>query len=544
MEIERPTSRVVSVAEEGILFDTFGKEEKFVAYTQCQIYQDVVVYSTDTQVLVVDASTMKTAVLEVAGVKKIELSPDGMYLGLHTRSQELVIATQKQVVHTVEKVHQFEMARRYVAYTQEVSEEAAAGLAPGRAPSKAAAPAPIYAGEGEEAAGAKKKKPLQWGGKAPQGAKPAGRDSDSAAGTKRAQPRLLKVLSLEKLQETDLKTLAPFIFTVTENHVVLARMYHEAGGEVEVLHAASGKRAKHLALPTLMAAAFIRDRKHRTDHVLCLCTLNEHSGTYYDKKMLYYLNMDKGVYKVVGVDNPICDVEFLKKETFAVCYGNSPSQIAVFNSSLEKVHDLKTGVRNKMFFNRQENIACFAGMNNLPGNIEIFEHPSNIFVSENEVVGCSVIDWSPCGTFYLVGVTNRMKIDNKVAVFDYYSRKVAEKSFKSLVDCRFLGKTKPFKGVEHPPEKIKVEAKVAYVPPSLRTSDSAPACSWVPPHIITNKDKAKERKIKQLQAELAEVLAIEQRINQGEMVPGGILKIQKKDALQKKLAQKTKQLPK
>ncbi|KAI5192913.1 translation initiation factor 2A [Nematocida sp. AWRm77] len=552
MEMQKPINKVFSVSEEGILFDTFGKDARPEMYTHYKIHQNVVVYSTDTQIIMVDTDTMHRNVLEVSGVKRIEITPDGAYIGVLTKTQQLVIATHTEVVHKVEKVHQFEMSRKYVLYTRNISEEEAAKCAVSK-PSPAAEtlqekkqeqkqeqdkpaeqPKPAEPSKKKEA-----KQPLQWSSiRAP-------KETAPQAPPKKAVPRGLKALSLETMQEKekkeiDMHMLAPFNFTVTDKHAVTIKLFKETGGEIEITELPGRKTVKRVVLYNMMMASFVRNTKGTAESLLCLCTLNERSSTYYDKKVLYYFNVDKGIYKSVETENPICDMAFLKRDYFAVCHGNNPNKIVVYSSSLEKVRTVSEGIRNKIFFNQQENIACFAGMNNLPGNMEILEQPSNTFISKNEVVGCSVVDWSPCGTFYLVGITNRMQVDNKVLVFDYYSRKVEEKEFKSLADCRFLGKKAPFKGVEHPPEKIKVENKAAYVPPSLRTQGTSPSCSWVPPHIVTNKEKTKEKKIEALKKELSEVLEIEKRINRGEMIPGGILKIKKKDGLIKKLEQKTK----
>ncbi|OAG31727.1 translation initiation factor 2A [Nematocida displodere] len=544
--MERPTSKIVCVTKNGVLLDTLDPESVEVPCNHCKTHNEIVVYADNHEVTVYNTETEEKNIFPIPDTKRMEIAPNGTTIAIFTKDQKLNIISNTSIIHTAEKVSSFELSSEYAVYTQEAEEEQAPAPTPAPAPTQAqpseASPEPEMKAKVDTVPEPTttnpstnpntnpniKKKPVPK-------VKIQKKEGVQNAPIRAIRPMKMKAFSILGGKEVDLGLSAPFTYTVVNKRLITTRIFGEVGGDIEVFNLESTQRIKKVGVHNLMSTSFFRDAKYSRDSVLCLCTVSGHTNTYYDAKILYQLHLTALTFSIVPVENPISDVVFLKKDTFAVCFGNSPSKITVFNGNLEKVKELKRGVRNKMFFNRQENIACLAGMNNLPGTIEIVEHPSNIFISSNEMVGCSIIDWSPCGRFYLAAVTNRMAIDNKVAVFDYYSRKIGERHFKELIDCKFLGADEPFKNLQSPPEKVKVEKKVAYVPPSLRTAVSEETSEWMPAHVIKHKERTKEKKSATLQKELEEIMAIEERMNKGEVVPGGFLKLQKKEGLLKKI---------
>ncbi|KAH9385455.1 translation initiation factor 2A [Nematocida major] len=564
--MQETISQVLSFSNEGVHFDTFNPKKQPVPCVCCKMGREWVAYSTESQLVLQHVTTQEKHVHSIPDIKSIE-GLVGCTACVITKSQAMYIVQKGKVLHKCESVKSAFQGKDYVVYVQEIEDSEEAGqknLAEGsekRAPEEGAkkpqaggaaekkGASPGSAGKAQEKASEEKVKSAEAGAgkKGGKPGKPAPavmniqkKEGMQAAVVNKAKPKLLKAYSVaEKREIEEVRMPAPLVFSVTNKFLVTVRAYRSSKGDIEIIRLSNGEKVKKQAVLNMISASLIVDTKYGEERLLCLCSLNSTNGTYYDTKALYYIDTESGAFKLVpGICNPITDTAFLKKGEFAVCYDNSPSKIAIFNRKGEKTKSLKDGVHNKMFFNRQETIACFAGMNNLPGNMSIFEYPSEAALSLNEEVGCSVVDWSPNGTFYLVGITNKMSIDNKVSLYDYYSRKIAEVSFRELKACMFAGKDEGFVPVKTPPAKVQIKKAAAYIPPCLRKDAAKGEAEWAPAHVIKDKAKARESKMEAIKKELLEIEKIEQQMSKGQVVPGGIVKIQRKEALLKKLNKK------
>ncbi|KAI5185272.1 translation initiation factor 2A [Nematocida homosporus] len=540
--MDRPTCKVLSLTDKGLLLDTFNDECQPVPCQLCVSHKEIVVYSTEASVTVYNSETTQSTTLPIANAKKILISPNTLHIAVLTKNQQIYLTNQQKVLFQESKVWDCDLSCHYLVYTQECPSDTALPKASTpttntatTSTTKATSNSPPSEAKAATNSTSAPANQAQNPTNAPQRVRIQKKEGISVP-IKKSVPKALKALKLSDLSKVSTGIMAPLSFAVAKDYLLAAWAVGADSGEIEVISLVTSQSIKKITVRNFLTANFAVDTKYPNGRALCTCTLQGKSTTYYDTKVLYYIYPAKEVYKVVPIEGPIMDTAFLKKGTFAVCYKNSPSHLTVFNSQADKIKEFKKGIRNKLFFNRQENIVCLAGMNNLPGNIEIIETATGAFISANEVVGCSIIEWSPSGRFYLVAVTNRMAVDNKAILFDYYSRQIAERDFQELKDCRILGRDKPFQTIQSPPEKIKIEKKVAYVPPSLRTADQEPTCEWVPAYIIKNKEKLREAKIAQLTQELDEIKDIEARMAKGQVVPGGISKIQRKESLLKQLA--------
>ncbi|KAI5190276.1 translation initiation factor 2A [Nematocida minor] len=564
-------SRVLAFSNEGVHLDAFNSQVKPIPCICCKLGQEWIAYSTSLQLIIRNTATEEEYVHSIAEIKSIECLLEST-VSVITKSEKMYLIQKGEVLYSAERVKSAALSRDYLAYTQETDEPVSentkaeksisktaesekekmapedpaveSAAEPGKEVGKTEEPATEKTAEGNSAAKkpVKTAKPVPAAKKEPVFLKIQKKQGMCTAAISKAKPRVLKVYSIVARKEVpEIKTPAPLLYSVTNKCLVTVRVYKGSGGEIEIIRMENGEKVKKQVVLNLISASLIQDTKYSEERMICMCSLDSKNDTYYDTKALYYMDTEKGEIKLMsGVGNPITDVAFLKKSEFAVCYDNSPSKVSIFNSKAEKVKTVKDGIRNKIFFNRQENIVCFAGMNNLPGNMELFEYPSEMALSVNEEIGCSVIDWSPEGRYYIVGITSKMSIDNKILLFDYYSQKIAELAFSELKGCIFAGKSVPFSPVESPPAKIQMKKTTQYVPPSLRKGAVDEETGWIPAHIIKDKGKAKENKIAAIRKELMEIEKIEQLMSKGQVVQGGILKIQKKESLLKKLNKKKK----
>ncbi|KAI5180909.1 translation initiation factor 2A [Nematocida sp. AWRm80] len=555
--MSKMNNRIITVSDRGILFDTFKEDIEPVLYTCYNSNQEVFVYSTPTELIVYDTEKDTRVTYGIADIKQIEISNNNEYIGVITKNNELYIVHSGSIIYNTDKVYQISLSNEYAVYSQELTEEEITEIkslasinikAPvkeglSKAPSKpeaetksALVPENNNQSHGSEGfvAGAKKKglekkRPLPK--VTVQIQKKEGLLPPS---TKKVVPKGLKAFFYNQKTVSNLQLFAPLIWIVINSTLVTGRIFGEKGGELELVDIPSRQRLKKKIVPSLTSLTFVTDKKYNQNRVLSICSTSSNISSYYDTSVLYYLDLDKKEFRTVNVKSPISDAVFVGKSTFIVCYGCSPSKVTVFTNDLEPKTDFPLGVRNKLVFNKQNNLVCMAGINNLPGNMQIIEYSTAKFISENEILGCSVIDWSPNGQNYLVAVTDKMKVDNKVAVFDYYSRKISEQSFKTLKHAQFAGKPTTFIPVTNPPKTVTITQVPD--PAAIETFDkNAPLTKTLPAQIIRSKTQIQAEKIKALQKEIKEIEAIEERLSKGQIVPGGMAKIQKKEALLKKL---------
>lgn len=554
-------SQVLAFSDKGLHMDAFNPEKEPIPCLQCKLGREWVAYSTSTQLTIQSVCNWEKYVHEIPDIKTIEGLVNSTVVVI-TKEDVMYVIQKDKIIYITDRTKSAVLGEEYVAYSQETEEspnekptekkEITSTAESSEQPVVTKSPeeekrtnhtADTPSLEQIESTGTHEKKPTKSPHslkKEPVVMKIQKKQGMGTTNIKKAAPRVLRVYSIAENKEiSDIQIPSPLVYAVTRKCLITVKLYKGSRGEIEIIQMADGKKIGMQIVYNMITASIHTDTKYNLERAICLCSLNSKNDSYYDTRVLYYLNTETGSFRTLpGVCNPITDVAFLKRSEIAVCYDNSPSKIGIYNEKAEKVKVLKEGIRNKMFFNRQENIACFAGMNNLPGNMELFEYPSEIPLSVNEEVGCSVIDWSPDGKHYIVGTTSKMSIDNKILLFDYYSQKLGEVLFKELKGCVFSGRDLLFSPIENPPARIRMKKSAEYIPPSMRTGSSKEEAGWSVPHLIKDKAKIKENRIKAIQKELAEIEKIEKLMAGGTVVPGGILKIQKKDALLGKLKKK------
>ncbi|KRH95061.1 putative translation initiation factor [Pseudoloma neurophilia] len=200
---------------------------------------------------------------------------------------------------------------------------------------------------------------------------------------------------------------------------------------------------------------------------ILICSTSTASGSYFGFKELYLFNLLEKNSKKVQLQN-INFFEFVKGG-YAVSYGVQPAKAGIFFYSGESKKIFKEGPRNRIYFNSEGNYVCFAGFDNMNGMIEIFNISSGKMVGSMRMLGASRIIWSPCNRFFAVAITNALKVENKIVVYDYFGREISRQDFKSLMDCEWIGKIESFKELVAPKEPVFYKEEKAYVPPSFGT---------------------------------------------------------------------------
>lgn len=211
---------------------------------------------------------------------------------------------------------------------------------------------------------------------------------------------------------------------------------------------------------------------------LFLVTARYVSNSYYGHDHLYFFNIDSLSFREVDVLDPPLFFSFLESR-FVVCSGHQPSLVSIYDYQCSVVKSFPSGVRNRVFFNAHMNLVAFCGFENLAGNIEIYDVQTLKVITKLKVLGASLFSWSPNGSYFIVSVTNYMKEDNRIMMYDYYGREISKVGFSNLVKSEWIGESEGFVRLERP-EKLNLEEETAYVVPSfgpLRSAASAPSAA-------------------------------------------------------------------
>lgn len=193
-----------------------------------------------------------------------------------------------------------------------------------------------------------------------------------------------------------------------------------------------------------------------SNYILLIITIEYVKNSYYGETEFYFVNLEYDLVKKLDCF-PVNDFSFLKNG-FLVCHGHQPSDVFLYNWNGKLIEKFYKGDRNKIYFNKYENLVCFAGFDKLPGDIEIYDRSKRKIIFKDRMVGASKIVWSESGSFFIVATTNSMKIDNKIVVYDYYGRIIEKNEFYKLFNCCYVPNNEEFEELPEPKVlKIKKE---------------------------------------------------------------------------------------
>lgn len=270
--------------------------------------------------------------------------------------------------------------------------------------------------------------------------------------------------------------------------------------------------------------------------VLIYITTDYAANSYFGTSSLYLLNCESGVLKEFSYLTQVIFFDFFNNDII-ICNGHQPSDCIIFDRNMKEKKKFPKSVRNRAVFNPHSNLVCFAGFDNLNGLVQVY---SNELLTKFQVLGASEIIWSPCGSYFIVAITNKLKVDNRITVYDFFGRVIEEKKFRNLISCVWYGETEPFKEIERP-AILNILKEEEYVPPHLRKDSTSLTCSSEKKFITktgpkknfkrkpvsnsttnnqtktqTIREKMKEKSKDELKLELEEIASYKRRIRKGE----------------------------
>eukprot|EP00866_Antonospora_locustae_P002378 jgi/Antlo1/2378/1023 len=276
-------------------------------------------------------------------------------------------------------------------------------------------------------------------------------------------------LYVHKITNSETKTFENiFYFKVFGEFIVMVQRVKSAGQSHFKLEIWKDSVVADLMLETLER---LDTKTDGNGNFLFLVTARYVSNSYYGHDYLYFFNIDSLSFREVDVLDPPLFFSFLKSR-FVVCSGHQPSLVSIYDHQCSVVKSFPSGVRNRVFFNAHMNLVAFCGFENLAGNIEIYDVQTLKITAKFKVLGASLFSWSPNGSYFIVSVTNYMKEDNRIMMYDYYGREINKVEFSNLAKSEWIGEVEDFVKLERP-EKLNLVEEAAYVVPSFGSLKSA-----------------------------------------------------------------------
>ncbi|KAM0671728.1 Eukaryotic translation initiation factor 2A [Ordospora colligata] len=251
-------------------------------------------------------------------------------------------------------------------------------------------------------------------------------------------------------------------FYISGEYVFLATKKLEKDGCHKILRIGENALDVLYSLPVLQGFSLKSSRTK--EHLLFLLMTSYVNNSYFPESDLFLYDRGRSKFESLGYSD-VHSYAFLS-DGFAVCHGSQPSDVCVHEFDGRLKYKFPEGVRNRMFFNHHENLAVFAGFDNLSGDIEVFCVSSRRLISKFNVLGASIVNWSENGSYFYVSTTSYFQEDNKITLYDYFGRIIDEKCFDALSSVNTYGDAEGFVKLSQP-SKLVIEVEKKYVPPSI-----------------------------------------------------------------------------
>lgn len=221
-------------------------------------------------------------------------------------------------------------------------------------------------------------------------------------------------------------------------------------------------------------------------------------NSYFASTVLYLYDVDKNILERVGKLSNILDFVFLKKG-FCVVYGNQPAYVTSYNYDLSIQDKYPKGVRNRVYINQNETYAVLAGFEQLAGTVESYNIKSKDKLCEVNELGASKVEWDTTGSYFYVSTLKYLKEDNRIAMYDYYGRKIKEEHFDCLSDSAVYGLEESFVVLDEPAEKFKEIEEEVYVPAILKNKTFQAKPKVIKPKVVKPAEDTEEELVNKIE---------------------------------------------
>ncbi|CAJ1397767.1 unnamed protein product [Effrenium voratum] len=203
--------------------------------------------------------------------------------------------------------------------------------------------------------------------------------------------------------------------------------------------------------------------------------------TYYEEASLYFLRADGEETALVAAADggPVHDVQWSPtQDEFLLLHGQHPCPAALYEGRKgSKRVDFGAAFRNTIKWNNFGRFFVLGGYGQLKGDTDFWDKVGKKVMGSSHMECCVVCGWAPDGRHFLTATTApRMRVDNKIEVFDYLGSGLGKIEFEELLLAGWRPRPRgafqdrpPTPGRSREVQaKPKPKAAAAYRPPNAR----------------------------------------------------------------------------
>lgn len=247
--------------------------------------------------------------------------------------------------------------------------------------------------------------------------------------------------------------------------------------------------SKPTATKSFFKAQKVSMRWNNTGTALLVLTSMEVDDTgknYYGNTNLYFMRPDGQEDCIVASadQGPVHDVQWSPtQDEFILCHGDLPCNISLHTGKKgAKTMDFGKGHRNTIRWNNFGRFFVVAGFGQLVGDVDFWDKPGKKILGSTRMECCVLSSFAPDGrTFMGATIAPRMRVDNKIVLYDYVGQMIGTMEFKELLSAGWRPRPRgafndrpPSPGRQKPVEAkssaVAAPKKQAYVPPGARSS--------------------------------------------------------------------------
>jgi translation initiation factor 2A len=220
--------------------------------------------------------------------------------------------------------------------------------------------------------------------------------------------------------------------------------------------------------------------------VLTQMDTDDTGKAYYGSTNLYFMRADGEEDATVASagDGAVHDVEWCPiQDEFLLLHGDLPCNMNMLDGKKAKQKmEFGTGHRNTIRFNPFGRFVVLGGFGQLAGDTDFWDKAGRKKLGSVRMECAVVSGWAPDGRHFLTGTTApRMRVDNKIEIYDYCANKLADMPFEELLLAGWRPRPRgafqdrpPSPDRQGPSAKAKAgsakAAPKAYRPPAARTA--------------------------------------------------------------------------
>mmetsp|Transcript_58459 Transcript_58459/g.161766 ORF Transcript_58459/g.161766 Transcript_58459/m.161766 type:complete len:655 (-) Transcript_58459:107-2071(-) len=160
--------------------------------------------------------------------------------------------------------------------------------------------------------------------------------------------------------------------------------------------------------------------------------------SYYGGSHLHFMRADGEESSIVASpdDGPIHDVQWNPtQDEFCLLHGVLPCNMTLHDGKKgQRRVDFGSGHRNTIRWNNFGRFLVLAGHGQLIGDTDFWDKPGKRLLGSVRMECCVVCGWAPDGRHFLGATTSpRMRVDNKIVLYDYGGRALTCLAFEELL---------------------------------------------------------------------------------------------------------------